>query len=60
MTTMREYDSKFRQASAAIEKRSLRKALATEDWLEDHGMDADSRATCFTHQSWTSNCSHKH
>lgn len=30
----------------------LAEALQGDDWLEDHGMHADERRTCFTCQSW--------
>lgn len=31
-------------------------ALAREDELEDAGMHADDRTTCWTHQCWAEDC----
>jgi hypothetical protein len=34
----------------------LRAAIERDDALEDAGMHADDRQTCWTHQSWSKDC----
>lgn len=39
--------------------KKLAEALAKEDKAEDAGMDPDERTTCYTHQSWATDCEDK-
>lgn len=40
--------------------KKLAAALARDDQLEDEGVPADDRATCYTHQAWATDCSARH
>ncbi|TBO57035.1 hypothetical protein EYS09_24830 [Streptomyces kasugaensis] len=40
--------------------KKLAAALARDDRLEDAGMHADDRQTCWTHQSWAEDCEDRH
>ncbi|WP_019061455.1 hypothetical protein [Streptomyces prunicolor] len=39
---------------------SLALAIAYEDALEEAGMHADERTTCYTHQTWAVECADRH
>lgn len=38
----------------------LARTIAREDALEDAGMHADERITCYTHQAWAVECADQH
>ncbi|MFD3416754.1 hypothetical protein [Streptomyces decoyicus] len=40
--------------------KKLAAALKRDDQLEDAGMHADDRVTCYTHQSWAEDCEGSH
>lgn len=39
---------------------SLARGIAREDALEEAGMHADERTTCYTHQTWAVECADQH
>lgn len=39
---------------------SLARVIAREDALEEAGMHADERTTCYTHQTWAIGCADQH
>ncbi|MEU5421106.1 hypothetical protein [Streptomyces sp. NPDC020667] len=40
--------------------KKLAAAIARDDRLEDAGMHADDRQTCYRHRSWADECADRH
>ena len=57
--TAEQFERAVTVRDRAAEAGNLAQALEFDDWLEDHGLHSDDRATCYACQSWASGHDHR-